>query len=265
MPYPNIFASLAGDQPASKLDENFNAAQLLTGKNAASGYVGLDASSNASIAGNLSVAGTAAITGVASFAAAPVFAADIHRNGAAATNRLIEWDTANLARWSAGASANAESGGNAGSDFGINRYDDTGAFLGTALTITRSNGVGAFSSLPLGPRGTPLGYEQYRVVPQAANYVFTSNDAQSIFYYNGALGTLTYTINVNVFAAGDTIYVGTLFANALQIVAGAGFTLIWANGSSGSGTRTIPSTVNTVCRLVFLTTAFAYIDGGGLT
>lgn len=56
MPYPHIFAALAGDQPASFLDDNFNAAQLLTGKDVASGYAGLDGSgflASAQIVGGL--------------------------------------------------------------------------------------------------------------------------------------------------------------------------------------------------------------------
>jgi hypothetical protein len=40
----------------------------------------------------------------------------------------------------------AESGGNAGSNFGLANYSDTGAYLGTAMGINRSNGSAYFSS-----------------------------------------------------------------------------------------------------------------------
>ena len=39
-----------------------------------------------------------------------------------------------------GADSVAEGGASAGSNFFINRYDDTGAFVGTALSISRSTG-----------------------------------------------------------------------------------------------------------------------------
>jgi hypothetical protein len=44
-------------------------------------------------------------------------------------------------RWVVFADAVAESGANAGSDLGIARYDDDGAYLGTAFTIQRSGGT----------------------------------------------------------------------------------------------------------------------------
>lgn len=141
MPYPNVFASLAGDQPASKLDENFNAAQLLTGKNAASGYVGLDASSNASIAGALQVTGNINLGGqvisTGPVTASPVFIA----TSTAGSVRGYTMRTGTSNRWILETDGTAESGSNAGSDLEVARFDDAGAFIDSPLIIKRATGV----------------------------------------------------------------------------------------------------------------------------
>lgn len=54
--------------------------------------------------------------------------------------------TGSTSRWLIAGNNAAESGSNAGSDFIINRYDDAGASLGSALTITRSTGAVALSN-----------------------------------------------------------------------------------------------------------------------
>lgn len=68
--------------------------------------------------------------------------------GAAATNRYIQYRTGTAAsglRWLvAGASDTAESGSNVGSDYRIHRYSDTGVYLGTALTLSRSSSLATF-------------------------------------------------------------------------------------------------------------------------
>lgn len=61
-------------------------------------------------------------------------------NGNAATNRYVRLDTANVQRWQVGASAASESGSNIGSNFYINRFDDTGAYLSSPMTIDRASG-----------------------------------------------------------------------------------------------------------------------------
>jgi len=60
----------------------------------------------------------------------------------ASTNQCrIDFKTNGLTRWAlVGSNTTAESGSNAGSDFGLDRYDDAGAFLTTAFKVTRSNG-----------------------------------------------------------------------------------------------------------------------------
>ena len=61
-------------------------------------------------------------------------------NGAAASARRITWQTANSQRFTLGISTAAESGSNVGGDLNIVRYDDSGASLGAAFSITRSTG-----------------------------------------------------------------------------------------------------------------------------
>ena len=62
-------------------------------------------------------------------------------------NRMIEALGSNAAaRWiMVLADTAVETGGNAGSNFGLYRYTDTGAYLGTALSVNRANGNAAFS------------------------------------------------------------------------------------------------------------------------
>lgn len=64
----------------------------------------------------------------------------------AGQNRYVRFRTGSLDRWVITTTASAESGGQAGSDFTINRYDDTGALIGTVLTLTRSSGLATFNN-----------------------------------------------------------------------------------------------------------------------
>lgn len=63
-------------------------------------------------------------------------------SGAAGTARFLLFQTSGSNRWGLRASNTAESGGgsNSGSDFTIYRFDDSGTYLGTAMSITRSSG-----------------------------------------------------------------------------------------------------------------------------
>lgn len=60
--------------------------------------------------------------------------------------RQIQFQSAGAARWLVMTNNAPESGANAGSDFQIERYDDTGADLGYALYIYRSNGQAIFGN-----------------------------------------------------------------------------------------------------------------------
>jgi hypothetical protein len=62
-------------------------------------------------------------------------------DGGAGNNRLYQVLSGGSLRWAWGASNAAESGANAGSSFVVNRYDDSGAFVDSPLTIARDTGV----------------------------------------------------------------------------------------------------------------------------
>lgn len=61
-------------------------------------------------------------------------------NGENSEFKFLALRTTDLNRWHVGSDNITETGANAGSNFFINRFDDTGAFLDHAINITRSNG-----------------------------------------------------------------------------------------------------------------------------
>lgn len=67
---------------------------------------------------------------------------------AAGNARLLRFKSGASIRWDFGTDATAESGSNAGSKFKLNRYDDSGALLGTPLTVDRDTGLLTFASTP---------------------------------------------------------------------------------------------------------------------
>lgn len=79
-------------------------------------------------------------TGAATFSGSLTAGATITMNGAAGTNRGLVLETSGQNRWVLLANAAAEAAGNAGSDLQLNTYDNTGAYIGTPLTIERKTG-----------------------------------------------------------------------------------------------------------------------------
>lgn len=65
----------------------------------------------------------------------------VQASGAAGTARGLTMQTAASNRWAIVAGSAAEGGGNAGSDLNVNRFDDTGAYIDTPLSINRATGV----------------------------------------------------------------------------------------------------------------------------
>lgn len=61
-----------------------------------------------------------------------------------AQNGFLTYQDQGLVRWRIIKSSATESGSNVGSDLSINRYDDTGAFIDTPFTLTRSSGLFTF-------------------------------------------------------------------------------------------------------------------------
>ena len=62
-------------------------------------------------------------------------------NGVVGGFRPLQFQSAGVMRWAIAANNAAETGANAGANLQIDRHSDTGAYLGTALFITRATGV----------------------------------------------------------------------------------------------------------------------------
>ena len=67
-------------------------------------------------------------------------------NNTAGSYRLLEFTTANVARWEMGVGNDAESGSNAGATFNITAFADSGAYIASPLSITRSSGLTSISN-----------------------------------------------------------------------------------------------------------------------
>ena len=97
---------------------------------------------NALMPGNVTVVGTLGVTGVATFGTASSPGAFIV-NGAASSQRDIQWQTSGSARWVWRVDG-TESGGNAGANITLQARDDSAAVIGTALGITRATMAATF-------------------------------------------------------------------------------------------------------------------------
>jgi hypothetical protein len=105
--------------------------------------------------GATTVAGARTALGVPSIAG-DTFTGDIHRSGAAGTNRQVIFDTAGLARWGIiGANLASESGSNAGSDFALSRYNDAGSYVDSPLLASRASGIVTLAQRPVFVDKTP--------------------------------------------------------------------------------------------------------------
>lgn len=89
--------------------------------------------------GALTVDGTSTLTGaVGTDSDFTTTGGMVNIDGAAATNRDLNFRTGTSGRWSVRANATAEGGANAGTDLQILSRTDAGSFLATPVTITRS-------------------------------------------------------------------------------------------------------------------------------
>jgi hypothetical protein len=133
--------------------------------------------------GSLVVGPTGVVTlGVGGNTAASVA---IALNTATGQTRTIQWLTANVLRWQM-FPANAEGGSNAGADFTLNRYNDAGSGLGSALTITRSTGA-----MTVGGGLTIQGALVAAATGAANTFITFGNNLSTLtsFVLNGAVGT----------------------------------------------------------------------------
>ena len=77
-------------------------------------------------------------------------ALNVYLSAAAGQTRYLNYESGGLLRWREGVDGSSEAGSNAGSNYAIAAYSDAGALLSTPLSITRSTGVVALTTLPTG-------------------------------------------------------------------------------------------------------------------
>lgn len=150
------------------------------------------------ISGNLGVTNSLTVASTAG-----VWAGLILSKSAPGLGNQIIGQTASSNRWTINpGDQTAESGGNAGSDFGIARYSDAGAYLGSPLTIQRSTGnVAIAQSLTVGVNLTVTGAATVNglYLANSANLYGNASYTQLImdssnwsWVYNRADGSLWY-------------------------------------------------------------------------
>jgi hypothetical protein len=93
------------------------------------------------------VFGTASFTGTATAAAGIAVGNGnpVNLNGAAGAAKFVVGLTTNALRWQFGVNSDTESGGDAGSSWILNRYNDSGNYSGTPLTVNRATGAFTFA------------------------------------------------------------------------------------------------------------------------
>jgi hypothetical protein len=92
-------------------------------------------------------------------------------NGAATTQRLMQFATSGTLRWQWNTNQTAESGGNAGSDFELDRFSDNGTYLGSPITVNRASGNVAM------PQGLAVGQNFTAAGQIVANNSFVISNA----------------------------------------------------------------------------------------
>lgn len=150
-------------------------------------------------------------------------AALIISKGTDTSNAIIDLQKAGSLRWRIACETTAESGGNAGSDFVIMSRDDAGAAIATALKITRSTGVAAFST-----QGTfggyPVEWSGYNARPSDADHTLTV--LSSAGTYEKFTGTLTaarqVTLSTTGAIAGNKFFITRTGGGAFNLNIGTG-------------------------------------------
>jgi hypothetical protein len=167
----------------------------------------------------------------------------LNKTASGQTNQIYGY-TNSTVRWEMDlGSQAAESGGNAGSDFLLSRFNDAGAWLATAMLITRSTGAVNFYSTLNAPTVVAIGdVGANRVVINSAGYVlvdtakFYSDGNQSTWYYNGDACFVNYTkANGNLqFTVNNAITFQHVYATHSFYVDGAAFKpggSVWSDSS----------------------------------
>ncbi len=180
--------------PASAVDNVLARFDSTTGKLLKSSGITVDNSNNVSgvgtfgsgaitSTGNLTINKTAPNLVLNATSSSPLISLNTAASGSLA---MIAFIVGSNYRWAVSKTNGAESGSNVGSDFAFYSYDDSGIFLGTPLTITRSTGkvnlgnVGATAGLELGASGPRImsgsgSPEGVATAPVGSQWVDTSN------------------------------------------------------------------------------------------
>lgn len=146
---PGEISSIAGLTSAANTFPYYTAADAAALATVTAFALGLlddaDAATGRATLGAVGLTGTETIAGTKTFSSPIVISvsgtATINVLNAAGNAKGFAFtDVTNGARWTVVSNAAAESGSNAGSNFVINRFDDSGAFLGTAFQIARATG-----------------------------------------------------------------------------------------------------------------------------
>jgi hypothetical protein len=83
-----------------------------------------------------------------------VYSGALSADGAAGTYRTFGFTTAGVQRWALNADASPETGAAAGSSLVLACFDDTGTWIGNALSCSRATGVVGFPQSPTVPTVT---------------------------------------------------------------------------------------------------------------
>jgi hypothetical protein len=149
-------------------------------------------------------------------------------NGAAATYRMLAYQTAGSTRWLVETDAVAETGSNAGTNFYIQAWTDGGAYLSTPFTIARATGLvtmsGGVSTSTLTVSGTTTFAATASMHVTALTYAATITPNCALANYF----TLTLTGN-------------TTLANPSNITAGSSYVFSIAQDATGSRTMSFGS------------------------
>ncbi|RMB11908.1 tail fiber domain-containing protein [Eilatimonas milleporae] len=105
---------------------------------------------------------------------------DVVINGASGTAKLTALRTNNVTRWQYGAASNPETGANAGSNFELYRYSDAGAFLGSAMSVSRASGGATFAGVVTGRSANTTALRAQSTTGNLVNLAFQSNTGDQV-------------------------------------------------------------------------------------
>jgi hypothetical protein len=173
--------------------------------------------------GGVTVAGSLAVNGSAIFLSGPV-----------ATYRTFYLQTAGQSRWGFTINNAAEAGGNAGSNFTIDAFGDSGAYITSPIQITRASGVVTFSASPLanglfqsnGPNGSARGMQLYTSGSLRWNVICDSSNEGggnngSTFYIQRFTDAGAYIDSpLQILRANGQVWIGSLVVSANASVNG---------------------------------------------